>query len=120
DRQEIPSTILADTSPVARTALVRLWKTTARTRPPTAVIALSAAALREATPDALRAQAQLLRGKLNVLSRVVNEPIKARIVLTHMDQVEGYTAFSDFIEKQEIPHQIKIDQNAPGMGLAEC
>ncbi len=118
--QEVPSSILADTSAQARAALMRLWRRTARKRQPIAVITISAATLRDASPDALRLQAQMLRGKLNVLSRVVDAPVQTRIVVTHMDQVEGYLAFADFVEKQEIPHRIALEPAAPGLGLSTC
>src|SRR5205085_1132256 len=72
--QEVPSTLLADTSTVARTALLRLWRPLFRKREPIAVLTFSAAALRQATPESLRTQAQTLRGKLNVLSRIANRP----------------------------------------------
>lgn len=118
--QEVPSSVLADTSAPARAALMKLWRRTARKRPPIAVVTISAATLRDASPDALRLQAQMLRGKLNVLSRVVDAPIQTRVVVTHMDQVEGYLAFADFVEKQEIPYRIALDPAAPGLGLSTC
>lgn len=118
--QEIPATLLADTSASARTALVRLWKPLFKKRQPIVVFTIGAAALRKATPEALRAMAQTVRGKINVLSRLVDKPVQVRVVLTHMDQVEGYLAFSQFVEKQEIPSQIKLDPKAPDGGLPTC
>src|SRR5438046_1691665 len=69
-------------------------------------------ALRLATPDSLRTQAQTIRGKVNVLSRLSGKPVKTRIVLTHMDQVEGYLAFSEFLEKSGIPLQLDLSGGA--------
>ncbi|MEZ0227890.1 MAG: hypothetical protein ACAI25_04645 [Planctomycetota bacterium] len=118
--QEVPSTLLAETSANARGALVRLWQPIFRTREPIAVITISAAALRKATPESLRSQAQVLRGKINVLSNIANKPIQARLVLTHMDQVEGYLAYSQFVEKNDVPHQLQLDPKAPDGNLAHC
>ncbi len=118
--QEVPATLLADTSPKARKALLKLWGSLYGKREPIAIVTLSAAALRSATAETLRTQAQTMRGKLNVLSWACGKRIKARIVLSHMDQVEGYTAFSEFVQKQEIPHEIKVDPKAPDGGLQSC
>ncbi len=113
--QEIPATLLADSTQSARTALLKLWARLFRKRDPIVIVTFSAAALRTATPDSLRIQAQMLRGKINVLSRIAGRPIQTRIVLTHMDQVEGYTAFSQFLEKQGIA--LKLDAGPrPGPG----
>jgi hypothetical protein len=118
--QEIPATLLADTSPKARAALLRLWTPLFKKRQPIVVLTLSAAALKKATPEALRTTAQTVRGKINVLSRLVDKPVQVRVVLTHMDQVEGYLAFSQFVEKQEIASQIKLDPKATDGGLSTC
>lgn len=117
---EVPSFVLADTSARARAALLDVWGRATGKRAPVVVLSISAAALREASPESLRAQAQTLRGKINILARLRNEPVETRVVLTHMDQVEGYLAFADFVEKQEIPHRIQLDPAAPGLGLATC
>ena len=118
--QEVPSTLLNDTNPKVRGALMALWRKTGRKRASIAVLTISAASLREASAESLREQAQLLRGKLNVLSRVANAPIETRIVVTHMDHVEGYLPFAEFVEKEEIPHQIQLDPSLPNMGLSTC
>ncbi|MBL4850469.1 MAG: hypothetical protein JKY65_33545 [Planctomycetes bacterium] len=118
--QEVPSSLLSDTNPKVRGALMRLWRRTGRKRPSIAVLTISAASLREASAESLREQAQMLRGKLNVLSRVANAPTETRIVVTHMDHVEGYVPFAEFVEKEEIPHQIQLDPSLPNMGLSTC
>ncbi|RME71450.1 MAG: hypothetical protein D6776_10215, partial [Planctomycetota bacterium] len=112
--QEIPAALMHDTSPAARAALHRLWKRQFRRRDPMVVIAISAAALKDATPDALRRQAQLLRGKINVLSRLRRDRIPTRIVLTHMDKVDGFLAFSQFLEQHEIPLKLSLEGEDEG------
>jgi type VI secretion system protein ImpL len=118
--QEVPPTLLRDTSPRARRALLRLWNRTFRRREPVVVIALNAGALRSMTPDQLRMQAQTIRGKINILSRVRGAPVKTRLVLTHMDQVEGYLAFSNFLEKQGIPLEVDISKMKPDEPIEQC
>src|SRR5204862_6308218 len=58
--------------------------------------------------NALRMQAQMIRGKINIISRIRGAPVTARIVLTHMDQVEGSLAFSQFLESQQIPMKLEV------------
>lgn len=106
--QEMPAPLLRDTSRSARAALLRLWRTTFRERDPVAVVAVNAGALRNMSPAELRMQAQMIRGKINVISQLRKRPVKTRIVLTHMDLVEGYLAFSQFLEKQNIPLRLEI------------
>ncbi|GIW70588.1 MAG: hypothetical protein KatS3mg102_0130 [Planctomycetota bacterium] len=109
--QEIPSALLDDISQAARTALVKLWKRTLRKREPIAVIALNAAALRGLAPDAIRRQAQVMRGKINVIARLRGKPVETRLVLTHMDKVDGFLAFSQFLDRHDIP--LVVDLSAP-------
>jgi type VI secretion system protein ImpL len=117
--QELPATLLSDVSARARTALQKVWGPLFRRREPIVVVALRASALEKATPDSIRTQAQTLRGKINVLSRITGKPVLVRVVLTHVDQVEGYLAFSEFVEKHGIAHQITLDGSPTG-GLATC
>jgi type VI secretion system protein ImpL len=116
--QEAPSALLYDYSQSARAALVRLWKPVFKYRDPVVVLAVSAAALKNATPDSLRTLAQTFRGKINVLSRIRGKPVKTRVVLTHMDQVEGFLAFSQFLDKLGVA--LKVDVSAPDVNMEAC
>jgi len=116
--QEVPSALLYDYSQSARAALVRLWTPLFRYRDPIVVLAVSANSLKTATPDALRTLAQTFRGKINVLSRIRGKPVKTRIVVTHMDQVEGYLAFSNFLEKTGV--QLTLDISSPDAKIESC
>ncbi|MGH7297345.1 MAG: hypothetical protein ACRELB_20575, partial [Polyangiaceae bacterium] len=110
--EEIPAALLFDVKPAARASLIKHWKPLFKHRDPIVVITLSASALRSATPDSLRTLAQMIRGKVNVISRLRKKPVKIRIVLTHMDQVDGYLAFSQFLERQGIPVRLDIGESA--------
>ncbi len=118
--QEVPATLLRDTSPRARAALLRLWSKTFKKREPIVVITLSAGGLRSMAPDALRMHAQTLRGKINIISRIRGAPVRTRIVLTHMDQVEGFLAFSSFLEKQGIPLQVDLSAARDEEAIQKC
>jgi hypothetical protein len=103
---ELPASLLNDTSRHARMALLKLWKPLFKKREASAVVVVNAAALLHELPEDLRRSAQTIRGKINILSDVQNKPARVSIVLSHMDQVEGYAQFADFLRKRKIPLHI--------------
>lgn len=106
--QEIAAPVLNDTSPEARTALIRLWDYSLYKRDPLVVTALNADALSSVTPDSLKRQAQMIRGKVNIISQLQKKPPTIRIVLTHMDRLEGFLEFSKLLQKHNIPLRIDL------------
>ena len=118
--QEIPAPLLNDTSTEARKALLKLWKVFLRKRDPIVIVPLNAASLAGVTPQTMKRQAQMMRGKLNLISSIRKKPVKVRIVLTHMDQLPGYAQFSAFLEEQKIPLQITLGENPAESDLREC
>jgi hypothetical protein len=100
--QEIPAALLNDTSMEARSALLKLWKPLFRWKDPTVVIVLDVATLQSDSLEALKQQAQMIRGKINILSRVRKKPIKVHIALTFMNHVEGHFEFFDFLRQNNM------------------
>lgn len=111
--QEVPASLLNDTSKNARNACINLWKRFFKKRSPLIIVTLKASALNSVTPEALRRQAQMIRGKINIISKLRGKPVDIRVVLTHMDQVDGYTSFASFLSENHIPLEI----NLKGMDL---
>jgi hypothetical protein len=108
--QEIPASLLDDTSEAARRALLKLWKPLFRRRKPTVVIALNAMELSPDEPghlESLRQKAQMIRGKINLLGQICKKPIPVRLVLTHLDQFEGFLEFSRFLAQGNIPLKLE-------------
>lgn len=101
--QELSPAVLADSTPRARRALIKLWKPLRRHKDPRVVVVLSAASLRSAVPDALLKQAQAVRGKVDILAHVVGRPVHVTIALTHMDQIEGFLEISAVMTEEGIP-----------------
>jgi len=106
--QEIPAALLNDTSKNARLALTKLWKPLFRRKDPTAVIILNGTMLQTAESAYLKKQAQIIRGKINLLARIRKKPIKVRIALSHMDQIEGFLEFSLFLTQNNIPLRLEF------------
>ncbi len=116
---EISSTLLNDTSEEARTALSRLWRRLFKKRMPTVIVALNSETLSAESPDSLKKLAQLIRGKLNLISMRRNRPVQVCIVLTFMNHIEGCAEFFDFLIENQIPLRIDIDAADPE-DLAGC
>lgn len=115
--QELSAVLQDSTSRAANEALKRLFRSQDVSQAPTVVVVLMAPALMSAAPDQLRLQAQLLRGKINVLSESCGSPVRVRICLTYMDRVRGYTDFARFLYKNRLPLELDVGAEA-GIDLA--
>lgn len=118
--QEIPASLLRDNSQEARKALHKLWDKIFHKAEPTVICTLKASFLTSAKPDSLRKQAQMIRGKINVISRIRKKPVKVQLVLTHMDQIDGFQEFSSFLEKNSIPLLVSLKENSNREDLEHC
>lgn len=102
--QEVSAQLLEDETPEAREALRRLWKDTfGHGQQALAVLVLDARWLSETPPDEVRRAAQLLRGKLNLLSEVREGALETRVCLTHLDEREGYGDFARLLRAHHVP-----------------
>jgi hypothetical protein len=121
--QELSSSLLNDTSENARRALLKLWKPLFRRKAPTVVVIVSGAALQTEEPEYLeylKQKAQIIRGKINLLSRICRKPIKVRIALTYMDQFEGFYEFSQFLSQSNIPLKFSFSSTGDLSDLTGC
>ncbi len=112
--QEFSSVIQDSTALGANEALMRLWRSVDVDQVPTVVVVMMATSLSSASPDEVRKQAQLLRGKVNVLSESCGGSARVRICLTHMDRVRGYSELARFLYKQRIPLALDVGADASG------
>jgi type VI secretion system protein ImpL len=117
---EIPSALLNDTSAEAKIALIRWGKTVFRKRPPIVILVLRGDTLASLSPESLKRQAQTLRGKINILSRLYRQPLIIRLVLTHMDRMDGYRELAKFLESHNIPLQIPLQGMDVANDLKNC
>ncbi|WP_300671451.1 hypothetical protein [Desulfoluna sp.] len=118
--QEIPASLLNDTSKAARKALIKLWAPLFRRKDPTAMIVLNSASFQTDEPLFLKKQAQMIRGKINLLARIRKRPIKVRLVLTNMERYEGFPEFSRFLARYGIPLKLEFSSKEELARLAEC
>lgn len=102
--QEVSSTLLQSASREAHDGFRKLWKTSLpSSQIPTVVIVLKVSVLSTASPDVLRQQAKLIRGKINLLTEQYGAPIQTRLCLTNMERVSGYSEFARFLHKNKLP-----------------
>lgn len=118
--QEIPATLLNDTSQATRAALLKLWTPLFRKKAPRVVVALNAAELTSENKESLKKQAQTMRGKINLISHVRKKPVKVAIAITHMNQVEGLREFFDFLHANDIPLNLAADTQDALERLPDC
>ena len=124
--QEVSAPLLEDESLNARAALRRMWrKSFSHRQKGLAVIALDVRWLADTPPDEQKRIAQLLRGKLNLISEACGAPVETRLCLTHMDALEGFEDFARLLKKHgvaltfDVPKQGQEDQLASLLGGQE-
>ncbi|HMU39223.1 MAG TPA: hypothetical protein PKE31_09540 [Pseudomonadota bacterium] len=101
---EVSSTLLQSASREAHDGFRKLWKTSLPSAQiPTVLIVLKVSVLSTMSPDVLRQQAKLIRGKINLLTEIYGAPIHTRLCLTNMERISGYSEFSRFLHKNKIP-----------------
>jgi type VI secretion system protein ImpL len=111
--QEVSAPLLEDETLGARGALRRMWrKCFSHRQKGLAVIVLDVRWLAETPPDEQRRMAQLLRGKLNLMSEARGAPVETRLCLTHMDGLEGFEDFARLLKKHGVP--LSFDIPKPG------
>lgn len=117
--QEVSSQLLEDDTPQARSALRQLWRASFKRRNKSlSVIVLDVHWLAETPPDEVRRAAQLLRGKLNLISEVCKGAVETRLCLTHLDTLEGYTDFAQLLRQHGVPLSFELPQRGDEAKLA--
>lgn len=109
---ELSAALLLASTGEASAALRALFQDLLSGPPPVAIIVVSFASLREATPDRLRQQAQLVRGKLNLLAEAIGTAVLTRICVTGMDRVPGYPALARMLHGNQIEYGVDLGVRA--------
>lgn len=109
---EMAAPLLGDSSRAAQDALRRLWQPLMGVQPPMAMVILSVRALYKQTPEQIQRHAQLLRGKLNLLSELIGQPVRTRVVLTYMDRAEGFGEYVRLLHQNGIPIHVPLRDDA--------
>ncbi|WP_437932543.1 type VI secretion protein IcmF/TssM N-terminal domain-containing protein [Sorangium sp. So ce291] len=105
---EIPAKVLHDHGAACRKALEHLWRPLYARRSPTVVVVVDASRLLSDPPDATEELAETIRGKINLLSAIRRRPLEVRVVLTHLDVMEGYAELASFCRAQGIAMRVPL------------
>jgi type VI secretion system protein ImpL len=106
--QELSAALLADDSADARRALAKLWKASSSRQPPAVLLVVDALALGNAQPDELLRQAQLIRGKIDLLQEVHGRSLRVSLCLTHMDGFTGFTELTALCGRHQLPLAVDL------------
>lgn len=108
---EVPSPILGSTSTGMREALLRLFRPLFRRRTPIAVVALDPIELSRLPADEVKALADAIRGKINLLSFVRKRPIEVRIALTHLDRLKGFSDLAQLASRERSNLEVSVPRD---------
>ncbi len=113
--QEVSAPLLEDETLQARGALRRMWqKSFSHKQKGMAVLVLDVRWLADTPPDEQRRMAQLLRGKLNLMSEACRGPVETRLCLTHMDGLEGFEDFARMLKQHGVPLLLRHSEAGRG------
>ncbi|MEH0021072.1 MAG: type VI secretion protein IcmF/TssM N-terminal domain-containing protein [Desulfobacter sp.] len=98
--QELSPAVLENTTLEVRNALVKLWKAFFKREDITAVVTVQAEDLLNENREGLISQAQIIRGKLNVLSGIMKTPVPVHLTVTFMDKMTGFLEYASFAAKK--------------------
>ncbi len=109
--QEISYASLEDKSIKVRKKIIQLWKKLYAYRDPIILIAYDCFSSEHQNLRELNHLAQLLAGKISLLSEITKKGCKIRIALTHLDKVPGYLEFARFLKQQNLDFNINLSSN---------
>jgi type VI secretion system protein ImpL len=96
------------TSRACRDALTKLIGPIARRREPLVVVAVDGSKLAKQLPESIETTAETLRGKLTLVSSLAKKPVLTRVVVTHVDEIEGFDAFVRFCVAEGLPTALPL------------
>lgn len=102
---ELSGPLLRDVSSGARLALWRMWRRMGPSA--TVVLVLDARTLLTTPPAALRELAQLVRGKIGLFPRRCQASLEVRVLLSHVDQIDGFEAFAGVVGADHEPIELE-------------
>jgi len=105
---ELSAPLLLSNQDATREAVSKLFSTAFKHRNPTVLVVVDMATVIRTDPDTLAHQGQSIRAKLNLLAKALRSPIETRLVLTHMEQTEGYSAFAKYLNHERIPLELPL------------
>lgn len=110
---ELAGPILFDRKQPVADALEELWAPLCQRKEPTVVVVLSTSQLMRSSVETVHKLADLLRGKLGILHKLCGKPVRTRVVLTGLDQAEGFDLLAKFLREHDIPLDLDLETLDP-------
>lgn len=109
--QEISFAALEDKSIRGRKKTIKLWKKLYARREPIILVVYDCLSTHHDNLRDLNRLAQLLAGKVSLLSEIIKKPVKVRIALSHLDKVPGYVEFARFLKQENLTFEINLSSD---------
>lgn len=111
--EEHSASLLADTTTSTRRELTQLWKRLRKSKSPRVVVVVRADVLLDESLEDSTRRAQLVRGKINILSSLLRHSIDVSIAVVRMDSREGYLEFCSYLQDQGRELELNLRQDNP-------
>lgn len=109
--EEVSYSTLENRSIKSRRQLIRLWKKLYAKNPPVVLVTYDCTSSSSENLKEQNKLAQLIAGKLSLLTGITKKQIQLRIALTNLDKVPGYLEFVRFLKQQNLSFTIPLSAN---------
>jgi hypothetical protein len=117
--QEMSFSALENRSIKVRRHVIKLWKKLYAKQEPIVIVTCNCFDQTISDLKELGKYAQLVAGKISLLTEIRQAPIKVRVVLTHLDRIPGYLEFARFLKQQNISFSITLSSEFESNTLAD-
>lgn len=115
--QELSLEALENRTITVRKQIICLWKKLYAKRSPIILITYDCCTRSHDQKESNKL-AQLIAGKISLLTEIVKKPVKVRIALTFLDKVSGYLEFARFLKQENINFTISVSIDFETQALA--
>lgn len=117
--QEMSFSALENRSIKVRRQVIKLWKKLYAKQEPIVIVTCNCFDPSGSDLKELGKYAQLVAGKISLLTEIRQAPIKVRIALTHLDKIPGYLEFARFLKQQNISFSLNLSSEFESNTLSE-
>ncbi len=108
--QELSFPALENRTIKLRKQVIRLWKKLYAKQDPIVIVSYNCFTASYDLKE-LNKYAQLVAGKISLLTEIRQAPIKVRVALTYLDTLPGYLEFARFLKQQNINFNISLSSD---------
>ena len=109
--QELSFPALENRTIKLRRQIIRLWKKLYAKQDPIVVVTYNCFSSGNTDLKELNKYAQLVAGKISLLTEIRQAPVKVRMALTHLDKIGGYLEFARFLKQQNVNFSLTLSSD---------